>query len=85
MAMPIGNDSAAPFRRLTNLSLDSRLVDEAEALGLNVSRACERGLATQIAEEKGTRWRADHAEALRSSNAFVAENGLPLAAMRPFG
>ena len=77
-------DSSAPFRRPTNLSLDSKLVEEAKALGLNVSRACERGLAAQIAEEKSTRWRAGNEAALASSNAFVDENGLPLAPLRPF-
>jgi antitoxin CcdA len=82
--MAFVRDSSAPFRRPTNLSLDSQLVDEAKALGLNVSRACERGLAAQIAEEKSKRWRTENAAALGSSNAYVDENGLPLAALRPF-
>lgn len=71
-------------RRPTNLSLDARLVEEAKRLGLNLSRACERGLAEQIAEERARRWKAENADALASSNAFVEEKGLPLAGLRRF-
>ena len=39
-------------RRPTNVSLNARLLEEAKALGINVSRAAERGLALQIAEAR---------------------------------
>ena len=55
-------------RKPTNLSLDVRLVEEAKRLGINISRACESGLATQIAEERARRWRLENAEAIASSN-----------------
>jgi len=84
MARPDVRESSSPSRRPTNVSLDAKLVDEAKALGLNLSRACELGLAGQIAEEKRRRWRIENAAALSSSNAYVDENGLPLAALRPF-
>ena len=72
------------FCRPTNVSLDAKLVDEAKELGLNISRACETGLATQIAEVKMRRWLIDNVSALASSNAYVDAYGLPLAAPRPF-
>jgi antitoxin CcdA len=84
MARENVRDSSASFRRPTNLSLDSGLVAEAKRLGLNVSRACENGLAAEIAAERGRRWRAENEQALRSSNDFVDENGLPLASIRLF-
>ena len=71
-------------RRSTNLSLDARLVEQARQLEVNLSRACEEGLAARIAEELGRRWRAENAEAIASSNDFVDRNGLPLADLRPF-
>ena len=71
-------------RRSTNLSLDARLVDQARQLGVNLSRACEEGLAARIEEELGRRWRAENAEAIASSNHFVDRHGLPLADLRPF-
>lgn len=42
-------------RRATNVSLDPRLIDEARALDVNVSQACERGLIEQIAEARAAR------------------------------
>jgi antitoxin CcdA len=76
-------DVAAP-KRATNVSLNSDLLAQAKALGLNVSQACERGLATQIAEFQERRWLTENREALASSNAFVEAHGLPLAGKRPY-
>jgi hypothetical protein len=42
-------------KRATNVSLNSALLDQARALGINVSRACGRGLAVQIAEARAAR------------------------------
>lgn len=76
-------DAAAP-KRATDVSLNSDLLAQAKALGLNVSQACERGLAAQIAEFQERRWLAENREALASSNAFVEAHGLPLAGKRPY-
>lgn len=71
-------------RRATNISLDPELVSEAKRLGINVSRACERGLVDRIAEERARQWRAQNAEAIASSNNYAERNGLPLAGLRQF-
>ncbi|MDT7536393.1 type II toxin-antitoxin system CcdA family antitoxin [Sphingobium sp. SA2] len=71
-------------RKATNISLDSGLLEEARALQINISRACERGLADQISEAREQQWRADNADALASSNHHVADQGLPLAGFRRF-
>jgi len=75
---------ATAHRKATNLSLDQELVAEARQLGINLSRACELGLATQIADERRRRWLAENAEAIAASNAYVEKNGLPLAHLRQF-
>jgi antitoxin CcdA len=64
--------------------LNGRLLSEARALGINISRACDRGLAMQIAEERARRWLDENKAALESSNAFVERHGVPLARYRQF-
>lgn len=71
-------------RRATNVSLDETLVAEARELDINLSRACERGLAEQIGETRAERWRAENAEAIEAWNSYFEENGLPLAKFRQF-
>ena len=71
-------------RRATNVSLDTALLKEAKALKVNISRACERGLAQEVAAARQTRWLEDNAAALDGVNAFVEQHGLPLARHRKF-
>lgn len=71
-------------RKPTNLTLDAGLMGEARALGINLSRAAEAGVRAAVSEARAAAWRADNAAALASSNAWMDENGLPLAAHRPF-
>lgn len=71
-------------RRPTNVSLDRALVEEARALGINLSQACEQGIAAQLAKARAERWLAENRAALESSNAWVEQHGLPLAHLRQF-
>lgn len=71
-------------KRATNLSLDGVLLDTAKALGIDIPRACERGLALQIAEARSLCWLEENRQAIESSNAFVERHGLPLARYRLF-
>ncbi|UYG05545.1 type II toxin-antitoxin system CcdA family antitoxin [Halomonas sp. LR3S48] len=65
-------------RKPTNLSLDSALLKEAKALGINISRAAEAGIAEAVKRHKQEQWLKENASALASSNAYVETNGLPL-------
>jgi len=76
-------DASAP-KRATNVSLNSDLLEQAKALGINVSRACERGLVEQIVELRDKQWLEANREAIASSNAYVEAHGLPLAKHRPY-
>ena len=71
-------------RKSTNVSLDPRLVEEAKALGVNVSRACEAGLQAELKSARSKQWVEENWEAIQASNAWVAEHGLPLAKYRMF-
>ena len=74
----------APARRRTNLSLDEALVAEAKALDVNLSRAAEEGLASAVKKARADQWKRENADAIRSWNEWVDENGIPLAEYRQF-
>lgn len=73
-----------PQRRPTNVSLDRALVEEAKSLGINLSQACERGIADQLAKTRAERWLDENRASLASSNTFVETRGLPLTGHRQF-
>lgn len=77
-------DASKRIRKPANLSLDGALLKEAKALGINVSRSAEAGIAQAVREHKREQWLRKNAAALESSNKFVEENGLPLARHRQF-
>ena len=72
------------LRKPTNLSLDSALLTEAKALGINVSRSAEAGIAEAGKRHKQENWLKENDKALVSSNAHVEAKGLPLARHRQF-
>jgi antitoxin CcdA len=76
-------NSKAP-RRPTNVSLSTDLLEQARELGVNVSRACERGLIAQIAEDRARRWLEENRSVIESSNQYVEQHELPLARYRQF-
>ena len=71
-------------RTSVNTSIDSQLIKDAKALGINISRPAEAGIAKAIAAEKTRRWQEENKDAIESSNEYVTRNGLPLAKHRPF-
>ena len=71
-------------RRATNVTLPESLLREARDMGINLSQACERGLAAAVAEQRRQRWLEENGEAIAAWNDHVAANGLPLAAYHQF-
>lgn len=71
-------------RKSTNLSLAADLVEEAKALDINLSRACEAGLEAALKEERKRRWQEENREAAEAWNVWIEEHGLPLARYRQF-
>jgi antitoxin CcdA len=76
-------DPGAP-RRPTNVTLNSDLLAKARELGINLSRACERGLALEVARARAKAWAEENAEVIAAANEFVEKHGLPLAKHRQF-
>ena len=78
------NAPLKPQRKATNVSLAANLVEEAKALDINLSRACETGLEAALKLERKRRWQAENLEAAEAWNAWHEEHGLPLARYRQF-
>lgn len=78
------NAATKPRTKPTNVSLDAALVEEAKALGVNISLASAWGLEQAVKKARGERWLEENREALDAYNAYVAANGLPLAKYRLF-
>lgn len=74
----------AGVRQGTNVTLPEALLREARQLNINLSQACERGLAAAVLEMKAAQWRQDNQAAMDAWNAHVEEKGLPLAEYRQF-
>lgn len=73
-----------PARRATSMILDAALLDEAKALGVNISRAAEQGVAAALKAARAEAWKRENAEAIKNYNTWIEENGLPLAEYRVF-
>lgn len=71
-------------KKPTNVSLNAELVEEARALGINVSEACQTGLAAQVKKARWAKWQDENRAAIEASNEYVREHGLPLAKYRLF-
>ena len=76
--------AAVGSRRPTNVTLPDALLRDARELGINLSQACERGLAAEVTALRRQRWLEHNHDAIRDWNEHVAEHGLPLAAYRSF-
>lgn len=76
--------SAKPQRKATNISLDVELLNEAKALGINISRTAELGLREAVVKQRAALWQQDNKAALEASNSYVDRQGIPLALHRKF-
>ncbi|WP_081991470.1 type II toxin-antitoxin system CcdA family antitoxin [Inquilinus limosus] len=71
-------------RRATNLSLSAEATRRAREYGLNISRIAEDAIVEAVRRHEGELWKQENAEAIRSYNEWVAEEGLPFAKFRQF-
>lgn len=78
------SQTSGSARKATNVSLGEALLAEAKSLRINISQAAEAGLVRAVAERRAELWLKENCEALESSNAYVEQHGLPLAAYRSF-
>ncbi|TFL19779.1 type II toxin-antitoxin system CcdA family antitoxin [Jannaschia formosa] len=66
-------------KKRANVSVSGDLLDEARALGLNISSVTERALDVAVRQERARRWREENAAALAERRDWIERNGMPLA------
>lgn len=73
--MNAGFDPKAP-KKAVNLSINSDLLRQARALGLNLSQALEQTLDRQVRECRAQAWAEENREAIESQARWVEKHGL---------
>ena len=71
-------------KRATNLSLNSKVLDAAHELGMNVSQTVDALLAAEVRKHYWERWNDENKDAIAAYNARIEREGLPLAKYRSF-
>jgi antitoxin CcdA len=71
-------------KRPTNLTLNSKVLDLARELGMNVSQTVDTLLAEEVRRRYWERWNAENREAVQAYNKRIEKEGLPLAKHRSF-
>ncbi len=71
-------------KKSTNLSLNSKVLEAARSMGMNLSQTVDELLAAEVQRRYWERWNADNQEAIAAYNARIANEGLPLAKYRSF-
>ena len=77
------NFNDAP-KKATNLSLNSKVLEMARELGMNISQTVDTLLAAEVQRRYWEKWNEENKEAVAAYNARIAKEGLPLAKYRSF-
>lgn len=72
-------------RKATNLSLNSKVLEAAREMGINISQTVDALLADEIKRRYWEKWRDDNQAAFAAHNERVRREGLPLAKYRTWG
>ena len=76
-------DASAP-KRPTNVTVNSDLLRQAKALGINLSRTLEERLAEIVRRELSRRWLAENSEAIEDYNDRIRRSGVFSDGLRRF-
>ncbi|MFT3780201.1 MAG: type II toxin-antitoxin system CcdA family antitoxin [Ottowia sp.] len=71
-------------KKATNLSLNSKVLEMAREMGMNISQTVDELLAAEVKRRYWERWNEENKEAVAAYNARIAKEGLPLAKYRSF-
>jgi antitoxin CcdA len=71
-------------KKATNLSLNSKVLEVAREMGMNISQTVDALLADEVKRRYWEQWNERNKGAIASYNARVAKHGLPLAKYRSF-
>ena len=71
-------------KKATNLSLNSKVLEMARELGMNLSQTVDGLLAEEVKRRYWEKWNEENKDAIAAYNARIAKEGLPLAKYRTF-
>lgn len=71
-------------KKATNLSLNSKVLEMARELGMNVSQTVDALLAEEVKRRYWEQWNERNKDAIDAYNARIEREGLPLAKYRSF-
>lgn len=63
------------MKRATNVALEATLLDDAKALGINLSKTLEEALVVKLKKERARRWLEENRVAIEAYNREVEEHG----------
>lgn len=72
-------------KKATNLTLNSKVLEMAREMGMNVSQTVDTLLAEEVKRRYWAKWNEDNREALDAHNRLIEKFGLPLAKYRTWG
>lgn len=72
-------------KKATNLSLNSKVLEVARELGMNVSQTVDGLLTQEVKRRYWEQWNERNKNAIDAYNERIASHGLPLAKYRSFG
>lgn len=72
-------------KKPTNLSLNSKVLEAAREMGMNLSQTVDTLLADEVKKRYWEKWRDDNQAAFAECDERIAKHGLPLAKYRTFG
>lgn len=72
-------------KKATNLSLNSKVLEMARELGMNLSQTVDAFLQEEVKRRCWEKWRDDNQEAFAAYNERVAKDGIWGAKYRTFG
>jgi antitoxin CcdA len=71
-------------KKATNLSLNSKVLEAAREMGMNLSQTVDALLADEVKRRYWEQWNERNKDAVAEYNARIAKYGLPLAKYRTF-
>lgn len=71
-------------KKATNLSLNSKVLEMARELGMNVSQTVDALLAEEVKRRYWQKWNEENKDAIDHYNTRIKSEGLPLAKYRTF-
>ncbi len=69
------NDLLTDEKKRVNITVSSKLIDDAKTLGINVSQSAEEGVRRKVKEAMAAQWLEENRDALLAHNEWVKKNG----------